>query len=533
MKRACRRAAELLQRRAAGLSTAAGLELEEHLHTCSDCREAANLLSGVRALYISHEPQLTPIQRESAIARAIAATTTLDLLDAGDEDREDAATMVFDGRGAGAQDATRIARAVTARRARTRMIVRRFAPMIWLVPPALAAAAVLTIMRGPGDPGSRTEQTAWGTGHTNPRESAGAPVTESGDGHTPPTIASARESAATSDDRHAPQVASAREPAATSDDRHAPQVASAREPAAASSDSHTPPSVSSTRESGASGTDRVLQGRVDVDGIELESKLALTAAQQVSSAQGATLALGHATAQLRPASRVRWDAEQEQLALIAGSVEVSVDPGPKRRFSVTTGRFTALVLGTVFEVSLDRVRVREGRVRVIDRSGGELAVLNANRRAVFELRSSSGPPSSAADPADLLERARQQISERQLPEARRSLSRVLSLAISREQRAEARTLQAECALVAGEYAAARDQYLSVAGDFPTLPAGQTALFAAARSEAEHGQPARANELFQRYLARYPKGRFAREAVTRLRDARPAEPKPATPANPNP
>jgi hypothetical protein len=68
--------------------------------------------------------------------------------------------------------------------------------------------------------------------------------------------------------------------------------------------------------------------------------------------------------------------------------------------------------------------------------------------------------------------------------------------------------------VSGDAAGARDAYLTVAEHFAALPAGQTALFAAARIEAEHGDKALALRLLARYLQRYPQGHFAKEAAAR-------------------
>jgi TolA-binding protein len=65
------------------------------------------------------------------------------------------------------------------------------------------------------------------------------------------------------------------------------------------------------------------------------------------------------------------------------------------------------------------------------------------------------------------------------------------------------------------YGQARDTYLRVVRKFAALPAAETALFAAARVEAEHGQPLQAQALFRRYLERYPRGNFVREAQRRL------------------
>ncbi|HEY2736123.1 MAG TPA: hypothetical protein VGI70_19130, partial [Polyangiales bacterium] len=72
MRLACFRAESVMQRRAAGLSNAAGLFLEEHLAGCVRCRERANLLAHLRELDASDRRELTPDRRQHAIASAIA-----------------------------------------------------------------------------------------------------------------------------------------------------------------------------------------------------------------------------------------------------------------------------------------------------------------------------------------------------------------------------------------------------------------------------------------------------------------------------
>jgi hypothetical protein len=77
------------------------------------------------------------------------------------------------------------------------------------------------------------------------------------------------------------------------------------------------------------------------------------------------------------------------------------------------------------------------------------------------------------------------------------------------------SLRAEAHLMAGQRAAAVRSYLQVARRFAGSAAGENALFAAARLEAERGAP-RAPALLSRYLERYPQGRFVRDARSRMR-----------------
>jgi outer membrane protein assembly factor BamD (BamD/ComL family) len=55
----------------------------------------------------------------------------------------------------------------------------------------------------------------------------------------------------------------------------------------------------------------------------------------------------------------------------------------------------------------------------------------------------------------------------------------------------------------------------VVRDFPATHQSESAAFAIAELESEHGRSAEARAALQGYLARYPRGRFVREAALRL------------------
>ncbi|MBK7583445.1 MAG: FecR domain-containing protein [Myxococcales bacterium] len=226
-------------------------------------------------------------------------------------------------------------------------------------------------------------------------------------------------------------------------------------------------------------------------------------------------ALAHAQAVLQQGSVAHWLGSAKTLRLDAGSVHVDVDPSPGKPFAVTTPRFRVDVVGTVFDVSLESVRVSRGRVRVTP-VGGEAVEVGVGESWSAPGAETLPPPSAAPRPeidaAPLLARARKALASGDVGKARASLAVVLAQRSRPVDLAEARTLLAECALVAGDTRSAQKGYADVASRHAGTAAGDSAAFAAARLERD---PIKARGQLNQYLASYPNGRFREEAKARL------------------
>lgn len=288
----------------------------------------------------------------------------------------------------------------------------------------------------------------------------------------------------------------------------------------------------------ASVGDHLVGGALQLDDTALSPGEALPADRMLMSEDGAKLSLGPAHVDLRAGTRVRWQPQQGALELTEGSLLAEVDPSAKARFVVQTPKFQVEVTGTRFWVTLGGVGVERGSVRVMSADG---RVLNAHLTAGSRWRlpaeddvaveqplheqaaepaepveSASRRSARRADVGDLLLRARASMAPGRTDGARRLIERALAASPTRPQRAEARTLLAECALVDGKGGKAARIYRDVAERFQTMPAGENALFAAARIQATREQRAQATELLRRYQQRYPNGRFRQEVAARLK-----------------
>ncbi len=307
-------------------------------------------------------------------------------------------------------------------------------------------------------------------------------------------------------------------------------------------------------------TDRLIDGNVTVAGIALsagdpklagialsadDTKLAgialsaqgpVSAATEIVSDRGATVALAHGRLALHDATTIRWDRSKSMVTLVEGSVHAEITPDRERPFRVATEQFTVHVVGTAFDVTPNSVRVSKGVVRVVASSGKILvARLEAGQSWRIEHRTATAPVKRApvatesrdtaatrttprrvaASAATLLARARGLLAQGKVRDARRLVRRARSSAPSRAARAEADTLLAECELVSGDLASAARLYLVVAGRYKGSSAGQNALFAAARLESRRGNKDSARRLLERYISSYPSGRFQGEAKRRL------------------
>jgi hypothetical protein len=252
--------------------------------------------------------------------------------------------------------------------------------------------------------------------------------------------------------------------------------------------------------------------------------------------------------------------QPDRVRLDRGELGLNVAPQPSgRTVRIQTLGFSVVVASSRFQVTTSEVQVSEGFVRIeapdgsmlVDRlaAGGSWRLASASatpgtpRKGAFHQAGTDGvrqpspeptaaepptsarepdrPPDARPDPAASLRLAADALAAGDVDAARRGARAALAAKPTRTQAAEAHTLLAECDQVAGKPAAAVAGYLRVADRYRDLPAGETALFTAARLQANRGA-ADATALLRRYLADYAQGRFRREAEDRLRAAAPGQ-----------
>jgi ferric-dicitrate binding protein FerR (iron transport regulator) len=278
----------------------------------------------------------------------------------------------------------------------------------------------------------------------------------------------------------------------------------------------------------------------------------------LESTSGDTRQFAGAHVRLAPGTRLRFARKTNTLELSAGEVTLDVEHQHERPFAVLTQGFRVEVLGTQFVVSPEHVTVLRGHVQVRERASDALiadlltgqsyrrppvtagpnasviasapaqdrirtqqATRTSSRRHVSD--GASTPMSSATGTAsahkpsvaELIVQARSALADADVSQARALVQRAEQAAEHVGERAEVGTLLAECELLARRPDAAVRAYLRVADRFASLSAGENALFAAAQLQLRERDTSAAHKLFERYLARYPQGRFADEARAHL------------------
>lgn len=252
---------------------------------------------------------------------------------------------------------------------------------------------------------------------------------------------------------------------------------------------------------------------------------------ELRAGPGLVRAVEPSVVQVTPAQHVRLE---------RGRVHIAVTPTRSAPFRVATPAFTVEVVGTAFTLDVASVTVHEGRVRVLEAVTQRLlAELDAGQsystpkpsaiqgkpEGPPALEQTIEPPANVAETARvkpqpvaaLLAEARARLARREPARARKLIGAALEQRPTASEAAEAETLLAECALVEGRTSAAISSYERVAQQETDPVAAENALFAAGRVAAEARDAARARPLLEKYLQRYPRGRFRREAEARLRD----------------
>jgi hypothetical protein len=230
--------------------------------------------------------------------------------------------------------------------------------------------------------------------------------------------------------------------------------------------------------------------------------------------QSSRLRLAAAHVVVAASAELRWVAADRTVLLERGAIELDITAGGATR--VITNRFEVEVEDGTIRVEPAAVRVDRGRARVVDKSRATLAVLDAG--AAWTPDPAAGTargPTPRARLADLLAEARARFAARDHAAAERLASEVLAASPARGMAAEAQVILADAAHARDDLERAVRRYRKVAETFSDLPAAESSLYAAARIELRRKRSVEARGLLERYLERYPTGRYADDVRRQL------------------